>query len=155
MNDVFEDFVYGALKEALRPRVPSHYTWRRGKSLPLDEAGVVRAMPDLSLWSHGAVRFVGDAKYKSTDSGVAADIYQLLAYCVSTGLRHGMLIYAHQPDGDVSHQVVRGGPRLTVTSLDIELPTAQLRFELGRLADQVAAIATAAEPGPDRSSVAA
>ena len=63
------------------------------------------------------ITWVGDAKYKWLPSGTYrnADLYQLLAYAVATGLPGGTLIYA--ADEGVSageHVVLQAGKRLRV-----------------------------------------
>ncbi len=156
MNRVFEDFVVVALREALGlsertfPQglgwsVPASPDGRRPvrRLLPLDEAGAVRLQPDLSWWDGDTCRFVGDVKYKRTGaSGVEhPDLYQLLAYTVAAGLPGGLLVYAagdeDAPDSPVSHDVVRAGKELQVTSLDLARPPERLLAQIEMLAQRV------------------
>jgi 5-methylcytosine-specific restriction enzyme subunit McrC len=127
MNDVFEDFVWAAIGDELRSILPAGYRWRQGKSVALDEDGQVRTEPDLSLWHGSRCVFVGDAKYKETRQGEVDDVYQLLAYCSATGLAEGLLLYAEKPSGPSVHQVVRGGPRLRVETVNVASPLEQVK----------------------------
>ena len=85
--------------------------------------------------------FVGDAKYKETTYGEAGDLYQLLAYCVATGLEQGLLLYAEKPSGPSVHRIVRGGPRLLVETVDVTAPLAQLQRRCHEIALDIAAAA--------------
>lgn len=119
MNQVFENFVVVALREALRisPR-----QFRQGDSLlRLDRAGRVVLKPDISWWDGSRCVFVGDAKYKKlrVDGVLHPDLYQLLAYTVASDLSDGLLIYAAGEDEDVIHNVALAGKRLRVTTLDL------------------------------------
>jgi 5-methylcytosine-specific restriction enzyme subunit McrC len=107
MDDVFEDFVYLALRDALGLSADTFVRRAARKGFVLDKAGAVRLEPDLSWWSGGHCLFVGDVKYKDLSKQTSAaklppspDLYQLLAYVVAAGLDEGMLIYAAGP-GDV------------------------------------------------------
>jgi 5-methylcytosine-specific restriction enzyme subunit McrC len=143
MNDVFEDFVFAAIGDELQGVLPSSYRWRQGKSIALDEESRVRPEPDLSLWHGSRCAFVGDAKYKETEQGEIADIYQLLAYCSATGLDEGVLFYAEKPSGPSVHRVVRSGPQLRVETVDVTAPLDQLRERCHTLALEIAATAMA------------
>jgi hypothetical protein len=81
--------------------------------------------------------FVGDAKYKLTDDGRLSDLYQLLAYCVATGLGTGLLIYAEQPTGPVQHQIVHGGPALHVEGVDVTSPVPAIETRLDEIAAHI------------------
>jgi 5-methylcytosine-specific restriction enzyme subunit McrC len=75
--------------------------------------------PDLILRAGRSDLAVGDAKYKEPDDQRPSneDLYQLLAYCVSLGLRRGLLIYS----GKLNRQylVQRAGIKLEATSVDL------------------------------------
>jgi len=53
----------------------------------------------VSNWAGDRCRFVGDIKYKQirAEEYPNADLYQLTAYAIVTGLPGGMLIYAAGP----------------------------------------------------------
>jgi len=65
MNQVFEDFVAVALRDALG--LPPHAFPRQvqGRRLYLDEGRRVRLYPDLSWWDGSRCLVVGDVKYKA------------------------------------------------------------------------------------------
>ena len=96
MNDLFQEFVTQALREALNV---SDRTLRDDKGirrLTLAKKDKVQLKPDLSWWDGETCRFVGDAKYKKIIHSTVpnADLYQLLAYATALGLPGGLLIYA-------------------------------------------------------------
>ena len=97
MNQVFENFIVVALREALGLTEYAFPQEARGRDLRLDEGRKVRLKPDLSWWQNDRCVFVGDAKYKPTTVHGAKthDIYQALAYALAAGLPSALLIYAH------------------------------------------------------------
>jgi 5-methylcytosine-specific restriction enzyme subunit McrC len=156
MNQVFEDFVVIALREALalpEHAFPQGLRWtasdgrRHTRRLPLDRAGAVRLQPDLSWWEGGTCAFVGDVKYKRTGAGGVEhpDLYQLLAYTVAAGLPGGLLVYAAGEESDdgtddgspISHDVVRAGKQLQVTTLDLAGSPEQILAQIRVLAERV------------------
>jgi 5-methylcytosine-specific restriction enzyme subunit McrC len=137
MNAVFEDFVSVALREALAltARVfPRHCAGRR---LALDTASKVRLQPDLSWWEGGRCVFAGDIKYKRTDQGEHADLYQLLAYATAARLSDAVLVYASSDGPAAVHEVAHGGVTLHVTALDLTAPPDQLLKQVDTLAHRV------------------
>src|SRR5512132_1168111 len=87
MNRVFEEFVRVALREALHEPAS-----RFGKRvLWFDQDNTTTLQPDLTWAPHGALRLVGDAKYKRivNDNAPNADLYQMLAYVVAANLPSG------------------------------------------------------------------
>lgn len=121
MNWVFEKFVVVALREALGLSAQTLAQGGQGHKFWLDEDFRVPLKPDISWWESGTCCFVGDAKYKraTPDYMPNADLYQLLAYCVATGLPSGMLIYAAGECKDVVHLVRHAGKELHVVSLKL------------------------------------
>jgi 5-methylcytosine-specific restriction enzyme subunit McrC len=136
MNKVFEDFLFHAIGDRLRTRVDPTARWRQGHAIYLDEQRRVKGKPDLSLWRRRECVFVGDAKYKSTELGEASDVYQLLAYCIATGLPRGMLMYAEAP-ATTTHRVVHGGPELIIESVDLAAPLADLLARIAEVSERV------------------
>jgi 5-methylcytosine-specific restriction enzyme subunit McrC len=138
MNDVFEWFVRRALRIALDldvARFPE-----RAPFLRLDEAEVVPLKPDLCVVEGERVVWVGDAKYKRLPSGAYrnADLYQLLAYVVATGLSRGTLIYAADEGVNTAeHNVLQAGKRLHVVALDLSAPPAAIRRQIEVLAGDI------------------
>ncbi len=138
MNDVFQEFVTTALREALGV---SERVFLE-KSIPsLDTEGRVRLRPDLTWWQGGRCLFVGDAKYKRiSDRDVRhADLYQLLAYATALDLPGGMLIYAQGEAKPTVHQVRHAGKRLEVAALDLSGTLEQVLARVQRLAERVKA----------------
>ena len=121
MNDVFEGFVYTALREALGLPEWTFPHGAPGRGIRLDESRRIHLFPDLSWWEGGRCVFVGDVKYKRTvDQAVPnADLYQLLAYTVATDLPGGLLIYAQGEEDPWVHSVVHLGRRLEVIALNM------------------------------------
>ncbi len=121
MNVIFEEFVFESLRRRITTLAPGDHSSRH-HPIWLDIEGAFNPEPDLSLWRDDArCLFVGDAKYKRTKAGEIDDVYQLLAYCVGTGLDEGLLIYAEAPLTPVSHRIVHGGPTIRTVGLDVSL----------------------------------
>ena len=119
MNDLFQEFLTVALREALGV---SSDTLRSEREVELDEDGRARLKPDLSWWDGGTCTFVGDAKYKNlTDnrSVPGADLYQLLAYATALNLPGGLLIYAQGEADTCPYRVKHTSKRLEVMALDL------------------------------------
>ena len=125
MNVVFQEFVWQALRLALRlPEgtfPPDKDLQKLRKNMWLDEAKKVWLEPDLTWWDGERCIFVGDAKYKKVnDKHVPnADLYQLLAYTTALDLPGGMLIYPKGEDEKTMHQVRHTGKQLEVAALDL------------------------------------
>lgn len=144
MYTVFENFVGVALREALGVS-PSEF--RHGDSggrrqIHLDRDGRVLLKPDLSWWDGDSCRFIGDVKYKLTQTSGAEshDLYQLLSYVVAADAPGGMLVYAAGATTDVSHDVVRLGKQLNVTTLDVSGTPEQIQDNVRRLAARIRAM---------------
>ena len=141
MNEVFEQFLYVALGEALGL---SERQWRRGKSLTLDEDNRISMKPDLSWWPSGIAGnasrpdFVGDAKYKKLEPErfEHADIYQMLAYCTAADLPSGLLVYAGSGESS-AHKIKHTDRTIEVASLDLTGTPAEILDEVRRLAEHV------------------
>ena len=141
LNDVFEDFVYAGIGQHLRPGLAFGNYWLHGEPLELDVRGVIKPVPDLTLWRGGRCDFVGDAKYKRTSVGYASDVYQMLAYCNATNLHTGLLVYGEAGAQSVVHEIVHDGPRIIIDSLDVESPLFLLQQRLESLAEQIRKLA--------------
>ena len=121
MNQVFQEFVTVALREALGV---SERELCSDKGMPrrvtLAEENRVRLEPDLSWWNGGVCTFVGDVKYKRVDGSIPnADLYQMLAYATALDLPGGLLIYAQGEREPATYTVWHSGKRLHVAALDI------------------------------------
>lgn len=140
MNDVFQEFVTVALRDALGV---SEHVLRSDKRLPhhiyLDKTNQVRLRPDLSWWDGRVCRFVGDAKYKRIPHSHVpnADLYQILAYTTALNLPGGLLIYAKGEADEVSYHVRHSGKRLEVAALDLSGPLDDVLARVRDLANKV------------------
>lgn len=136
MNWVFQEFVRVALAEALHE--PASRFGKRALCFDQDEK--IKLEPDLVWAPHGALRFVGDAKYKRTtyDNMPNADLYQMLAYIVAANLPSGMLIYPRNGETkDVSLSVVNIGRTIEIRTLDISAEPRDILASVASIADQV------------------
>ena len=136
MNDVFQEFVTVALRDALglSERVFSE------KRIPsLDLGGDVRLSPDLTWWDGGDCVFVGDAKYKNiaVRSVPNADIYQLLAYTTALDLPGGLLTYAQGEADAAVYEVRHSGKMLEVAALDLSVEFRDILAQVYMLAEKV------------------
>ena len=136
MNVVFERFLFTALGGALGL---SEGEWKSQARQTLDVDGTIFVHPDLSWWTDGRCRFVGDAKYKRlVPAGFQhADIYQMLAYCTAYALPSGLLVY---PEGELDpghYRIKHAGKTIEVTSLNLEGKPDDILSEIDRIADRV------------------
>lgn len=142
LNEVFESFVYAALRESLR---------RYGGTVDRQVAGRLDtgAGPQLSLradvvWRRrGEVKAVIDSKYKSLYAGSTmpnADAYQMLAYCIGFDVHRGFLVYARDSLGRPRiHEVRKHGYEIDVRAVDIEAKPEDVLRDIDRIADAIAA----------------
>lgn len=142
MNDVFQEFVTRALREALKLTESAFPSDKRLPPVHLDDNRQVRLKPDLSWWDGPTCTFVGDAKYKRVKHVQVpnADLYQLLAYTTALDLPGGLLIYAQGEANDVAHRVRHAGKQLEIATLDLSGSIESLRSEIGKLAERVRAL---------------
>ena len=149
MNQLFQQFVTQALREALNVSEP---VLRENSIASLDEGRRVNLRPDLVWQAGGTIRFVGDVKYKNLVSNrnepPNADLYQLLAYTMAANLPGGTLIYAKGEAEPVEYKVRHAGKTLEVAALDLELPLEnileQVKGLAGRMRRQVVGVGIAA-----------
>lgn len=142
MNDVFENFVYVALREALRA---SEWSFPQGgrRGFTLDVRRQIPLKPDISWWDGSACNFVGDLKYKRTAStltgavGPSPDLYQVLAYATAAGLPSAMLIYAAGEDEAGEHRVRNIDMLLKVRTVDADGPPFEVLGRIRKLANEI------------------
>ena len=139
MNDVFEKFVWVALREALGL---SEWTFPIGGSnhpLFMDLAQKVSLKPDLSWWHDSKCMFVGDAKYKRINvPGIKnPDLYQLLAYTIAAELPSGLLIYAAGEGEPALHEVMNVGKKLEVISVDLSGTPSEILDDISNIAHTI------------------
>ena len=127
MNQVFQEFVTVALREALGA---SERTFGEKWIGYLDDGKQIRLRPDLTWWEGNRCRFVGDVKYKKLEGRKHEekeepgkppndDMYQLLAYVTAANLPGGMLIYAKGEADTGCYKVRHCGKVLKVAALDL------------------------------------
>ena len=140
MNQVFEWFLFVALREAL---ALSEREWKRGAHLTLDVADAIRLEPDLSWWNRGRCRFVGDAKYKKLEQeGFRhADIYQMLAYCTAADLPAGLLVYAAGEADPAVHRIEHADKTIEIVSLDLSGCRETILNKVNHIAQKVKSLA--------------
>lgn len=142
MNEVFQEFVTVALREALGL---SARVFGEHSADSLDNEDRVPLRPDLTWRDGGRCTFVGDVKYKRADNGAPnADLYQLLAYATALDLPGGLLIYAHGAPEIATHTVRHCGKRLEVAALDLSGALEGTLARVAALADRVAGLRAAA-----------
>ncbi len=131
MNDVFQEFVTQALREALQV---SDRVFLEKAIDSLDKEDGIRLRPDLTWWDGRSCLFVGDAKYKNITSERVpnTDLYQLLAYVTALDLPGGLLIYAQGEANEGTYRVRHSNKRLDVAALDL---TGRLDEVLDRVRD--------------------
>lgn len=139
MNDLFQRFVTERLRRELRGRL--HVIDEPTVHLGMGQQ--VAMQPDLVFSApNGAVRYVGDVKYKlATDArGRSVDYYQLLAYTTAMDLPEGVLIYCRRQGDTVQSTVTvrHAGKRLMLRSVDLSGPPAEVEHEIAVLADAIA-----------------
>lgn len=138
MSDVFERFVRRALREATKATADDFPDDWTGRGLALAKSGAIRLIPDLGVRVQGSWRFVGDVKYKRDDGpGRHADLYQVMAYAVATGLPEATLIYAHGPAEPRAHLVRHLGIELRVVHLDLTKPPKEVLWTINDLSSKV------------------
>lgn len=147
MNALFEGFVTGALREAVREH---GLTGRLQDPHHLDTAHKVRMRPDLVVHQPDGRTPVAvvDAKYKTERAGTypSTDLYQMLAYCTVLGLDEGHLVYAAGQHGERVHEVrgsgrpgESGGVRLYQHVVDLDREPSELLDTFRDLAARLAA----------------
>ena len=148
MNQVFEQFLYVALGEALGLGEESMEVVAGAWNLDRQDGRIYDGARPLMVatrfrWNAGISLpcFVGDAKYKRLDEpGFRhADIYQMLAYCTAADLPSGLLIYAAGEDEPSEYRINHAGKTIEVTALDLSGTPAAILGEVSRLAERVSA----------------
>ena len=139
MNQVFENFVVTALRDALD--LPES-RFGQGATLYLDRSRRIRMRPDITWWEAGQCRFVGDVKYKrlKAEGIVHADMYQLFSYTVAADLPEGLLVYAAGEREPGMHEIVHVGKMLTILTLDLASMPEDILQEVRRTAEFIRAM---------------
>lgn len=139
MWKIYEDFVCTALSESLAPhggRCTLQYR------MPMDAGAEITMRPDLVWFNPDRTpRAIVDAKYKAeSPAGFPdADLYQMLAYCTVTGVRHGHLVYAKGNAPTRVHRIIGSPITIWCHALDLSLPPSGLLESVDDLATRIAA----------------
>lgn len=140
MNKAFEDFVIVALRDTLGLSPSVLVQGAAGRRLYMDEAGHIPLKPDISVWDGPRCNFVGDVKYKRIEyEGFRnADLYQMTAYAIATGLPGGILVYAAGEGEPFTHRIVNVGKEIEVFALDLSGEPAAVLRQISLLAERLA-----------------
>jgi 5-methylcytosine-specific restriction enzyme subunit McrC len=142
LNEVFESFVFVALREALGPYGGVLARQVCG-SLCAGASAALRLRPDILWRKHGGVRAVVDSKYKHLLQSAptpSEDVYQMLAYCIGFGLRRGTLIYVCEgPWLPRVHEIRRHGYEIDVCGVDLADQPEAILTRIGAIAAAIAA----------------
>jgi len=132
---IFEDFVCGALKEAMAGKGRA----RLQHQMNLDRDQKVQLKPDFLWTSSVGQQVVVDAKYKAEkpEGFPNADLYQLLAYCTVLGLPQGHLVYAQGNDQPAVYEVVGANVTIRAHTLNLTLTPDLLLAQVQALADEL------------------
>ena len=147
MNEVFQEFVTQALREALGASGHRLKSDRDSGGFSLDCGGRVKLQPDL-VWRDGlSCRFVGDVKYKNAAAGRIpnADLYQMLAYATALDLPGGLLIYAQGEADPAAYRVRHCGKRLEVAALNLDGTLDDILAGVREIAGKVTALCDEAQ----------
>jgi 5-methylcytosine-specific restriction enzyme subunit McrC len=106
MNELFQRWVTDRLRRLLRGRVG--VLDDSGQPVYLGVGRRVPMAPDLRFVIDGQLVYVGDCKYKITESGLgrSGDYYQLLAYTTALDVPQGVLIYCQHSGQAPEREVV-------------------------------------------------
>lgn len=139
MNQIFEDFVVQALRDALGLSARAFTQGARGKRLVLDGAGRIRLYPDFSWWHGSRYLALGDVKHKRLQGAdfLHADLYQLLSYTIAADVPGGVLVYAAGEIEAAAHEIVSLGKTLHVLTLDLAGAPEQILARIDEIAAQV------------------
>lgn len=139
MNKAFEDFVIVALRDALGLSPSVLVQGAAGRRLFMDEAERIPLKPDISIWDGPLCTFVGDVKYKRIEyEGYRnADIYQMTAYAIASGLPGGVLVYAAGEGEPFTHRIVNVGKKIEVFTLDLSGEPADVLHQISLLAERL------------------
>lgn len=139
MNEVFENFVVTAVREALGLTSQQLVQNASGRDLHLDAARRISLAPDLTWWAANQCVFIGDVKYKRVNvAGIKnADIYQMLAYTLAAGLENGLLIYAAGEATAVQHDLPEAKKKISVTTVDVVGEPSEVLKSVRKVADQI------------------
>jgi 5-methylcytosine-specific restriction enzyme subunit McrC len=136
MNQLFEQFI----TELLVSEAQGRTSVDPQVALLLGEEEKISMRPDLVIRRDGRAVLAADCKYKRTEAEAYKnhDYYQILAYCIATGVKQGMLIYpldAMATDDIV--QIRNTGIAIEQKTINLGLPFKQFQQECGHFAGEV------------------
>jgi len=132
---VFEQFVAGILKEKLAGH-PS-LSLSSQESRWLDREATRNFSPDLILYRKDEPVLVLDTKYKAMEGGPdSEDLYQILTYCHSLGVKEGMLLYPTRLDWRLE---TWQGVTIRAWGMDLQKGPARLEDDLKGFTRQILA----------------
>jgi len=130
MNVLFESFLLGNMEAILE--TSSYRLRKHPRGFAFDEQGQLPLTPDgVLVGRDGRALAVIDAKYKAEVT--QADLNQVMAYCTTSQVQHGILVVAGAQERVVA---VRGSPlRIYVRSLALDGDASQVRSRIERLVE--------------------
>jgi 5-methylcytosine-specific restriction enzyme subunit McrC len=133
MSTVFQDFVTVALREALGRHGCRCDIAPRGNFLADHDLAEIK--PDLIGYGTGDTPIlIVDAKYKA-ENLPAADVYQMLAYCVGLDLKEGHLVHPAGAPSPGSYTIPNAHTRVYYHAIDLDQPREALLEDIATLAE--------------------
>lgn len=133
MDRVFEDVVGRGIDRAL---VPMGFSVDLQHRAHLDHEKRIDIRPDVVVFNGTDVVAVADLKNKRTGAISPDDVYQVVGYATRFRLTEVSLIYPEPPPYD---EVIVGGVRVRLLSVDISLPPAERQHAVMQVAEALAA----------------
>ena len=136
MNELFEQFITQLLDSASRGPI----TIEPQSSLYLDEQDKVSMRPDILVKCDGIPVLVADCKYKRTESDAYKnhDYYQVLSYCIATGVRRGVLVYPRDKAAtDDTVNVLNANIAIEQMTINLGLAFSEFCIECQEFADRL------------------
>lgn len=144
LSTVFEHFLGHALREAMKPR---GITCRTQELHHLDTRKRLPMRPDVLCYRNKRPVAAVDAKYKILGgTPKREDIYQMVGYCVTLGVRQAHLVHATAGSGGAPppYEIRQAGITIHVHALDLGRRPPEILGEVDRIA---ARVASAPAPG--------
>jgi 5-methylcytosine-specific restriction enzyme subunit McrC len=127
LEQVFEQFLTRLLTNAVETNEKRRARYRVvpqpliRASVPVAGQPDLNVRPDVLLFRDGAARRVIDAKWKRLGPTplIAADVYQMLAYCSALDVPRAVLVYPGRRDRAWRYDLERGDCRVVVTTMRV------------------------------------
>lgn len=140
MNQLFQDFIEVALREALSPSGIS--VRAQDQRFRLDMNGEIPLRPDLVFERSGKPFLVGDAKYKRLDEDAkrpGADTYQALAYATALNVERAVLIYPSTEAAPKDYVIRNTSKVVSVRTVNLAAPPLTLLADIANIANEITA----------------